>query len=573
MSAHDEPRPTPMSARQHGRQAAVQAASSNARFGAGPPTSVNHVALLSSMNLESQKPMKTFHSTIALLGLLSLVACRGKATTPALEKGNEPAAKPPEGNDSPGDHAAQASLAAMMGSFADIAPEKGEVEDRTRGPFTPGDITAESIHKGIGLLQTSFYFRRFMSSRELTVENDRHLVPGGDFVTFDLRWIRATTKNKKDVLAPKSDKDGPSIPVLTLTNVSVKLSSDDADNVQRLEGTLTAHYPNALVVAELPATPQGIDKPLKTVSCRLLALKNDVAAVRCSGLGNGVQVLPLSASGRLLEVASSKESDEHEVKFVVKAAGRVAKVIVAEPEAIVHETVKIEAFRIPDFGHGCPKIPMPRYASTKSLGDFPDLDEATIRAKTRVEVEHAHPTGNYEDQWLEIHLPKVRNSGLAEIKIETLKVSSKGEEVPVSLTKASRHGADSLVSIRLDTRDGKAVDIDAVEGSAEVKYPIRIGTRKILAKQYDPAITIASCYVRATKSVMDWGVGAVGKWFLAYAANGSALKDTESFESTDEYSEFRFWGTVAEVAILEAKEWKTFSLPFSIKPPKTHRKP
>jgi hypothetical protein len=515
---------------------------------------------------ESQEPMKARRYTIALLGLLSPVACWEKSA-PASDKGNEPAAKPAEGEGSLG------AWAAMMGSLTDIVPERGVVEERTTGLFTPGEITAESIHKGVGLLQNSFYFQRGMGSRELKLENDRQLVPGGDFVTFELLWTRAMAKNKKDVLAPKSDEDASGIPALVLTDMRVKLSSDEADNVQRLEGKLTVHYPTALVVAELPAKPLGVDKQLKKVSCRLLALENDVAAVRCTGLGNGVRVLPLSANGRVLgEVAASRESDEKEAKFVVKAAGRVAKVIVAEPEAMANETVKITAFRKPDFSHGCPKIPMPRYASAKSLGEFSNLDEATIRQKTRVEVLNARPTQGDEDQLLTLQFPEVGNSALAEVEIKTLKVSSGVNQVPLSSSFVNRSRNGSLVSIRLDSGHGKAMDIDAVEGVVEVKYPTRMATRKILAKQSDPAVAIGGCYVRVSRSVLDLDSDAVGGLLLAYAANGSALKDTEEFASTDAYMEFRFWGTVAAVSIVEVKEWKTFSLPFSIKPPKASSK-
>jgi len=61
--------------------------------------------------------MKARRHTIALLGLLSPVACREKSA-PASDKGNEPAAKPVEGENSLG------AWAAMMGSLTDINPTR-----------------------------------------------------------------------------------------------------------------------------------------------------------------------------------------------------------------------------------------------------------------------------------------------------------------------------------------------------------------------------------------------------------------------------------------------------------------
>jgi hypothetical protein len=117
-----------------------------------------------------------------------------------------------------------------------------------------------------------------------------------------------------------------------------------------------------------------------------------------------------------------------------------------------------------------------------------------------------------------------------------------------------------------------------IAGTVELRYPVKVVTRKVSAGLKDAVVSIRGCEVDIVGGDVEVDADSRHPSVRAYAANGMPLKvagDSYYHGSRDgiDYAGLRFWGTVAAVEVDEVAEWKTVSFPLNLKPAPALRRP
>ena len=500
----------------------------------------------------------------------------------------------------------RANLAFVAERLAQIKADPGPVADEVAPGGLLRDFSFDQARRGLTLWQQSFHFSAYSDKSELLfVESDPYDLPGSELAAAKLAWTGAKSADGRNLIDP--DHNQPEDHLATLGDVAqTKVAlAGGAGDVQRLEGLLTVRYPKGLSIAEFPTNDTLSRKALKTITCRLLESDNDLATIWCNAWGNGVAPFPVSASGAVLATrdsimglyamhqeikksgwvsdamldnlaASPADAEKDGLVFVVKAKGKIAKLVAMEPVGWQEEKVKIEARRLPDFyAPDCPDIPHPRYAPTISPATFAIVDEASIKAGTQILAARSEAATSFNEHMIRIQLPRLVNSLLAQLDL-THVVLMKGAKTVTFIGKVPlRDDPGYVFSYRMDNGT-KA--FNKIAGTVELRYPVKVVTRKVSAGLKDAVVSIRGCEVDIVGGDVEVDADSRHPSVRAYAANGMPLKvagDSYYHGSRDgiDYAGLRFWGTVAAVEVDEVAEWKTVSFPLNLKPAPALRRP
>lgn len=488
--------------------------------------------------------------------------------------------------------------------FADMKPSPGPVLDVPDDDPQATDLSPAAIKKGLALYQSSFSFSVGEGSPTLAIESDPALVPGSRFVTAQIRWRRAPAPGQKG--APDQEPAAPVAelqPLRDLAQTQLPLPSPAMKRAKRLDGQLTVRYPVRIAVAELAANAVDRAKPLGQATCRLEAMENDVATVSCTGEAQGIEVLPLSAKGVVLDTSSSMAGPtmiHRELKksrkpspalvekllanpddlgkeggtWVLKAKGKIAKLLVRLPVEHQSATLPLQAFPLPDFaGKTCPAIPAPHFAPPVPVEAFAQASEAQVRQGTAIVAGRSDAMIGYNNQLIHFVLPSIPNSRLATLEVKDLVLKKAGAKVvfePQGPFQDSKVGG--RYSFRMEPPGGaEPVVYDTATGKAVLRYPVQVVTRKVAAPGEPGVAKIEGCQVRRYSDGSNLDLTSGRPPLRAYDKEGRSLRMITSYsiggmDDVGAYSGVRFWGEVAWVEIDEVKQWRDITIPFSLKP-------
>ena len=482
--------------------------------------------------------------------------------------------------------------------FSEIKPAPSPVAEEIAPRGLIRGFSFDQARRGLALWQTSFHFSAYSdTSQLLLVESDPYALPGQELATAKVAWTGAKSADGGNLLNPNHYQPEDRLSDLgDVAQTKVDLVGG-AGAVQRLEGLLTVRYPKGLSSAEFPANDIVSRRQLETITCRILEWNNDLAAIWCNAWGNGVAPFPVSASGAVLamrasvtgpyavyrevkksgwvsdeirnSLATSQAAAEKDgVVFMLKAAGKIAKLVVREPVGWQEETIKIEAPRLPDFhAPDCPDIPHPRYAPASAAANFTTVDEATIKAGTNIVSAREALATNFNMHLIRIQLPHLANSLRANLDLHDLVLKQGAKTVTFLGEGPIRDDAGTGFWYRMSS--GKT--FNNITGTVELRYPAKIVTRRVMAGQKDNVVSMSGCGVEVVLDNVEVDANAIYPSVRAYAANGMPLKvvDQSTYPGSTngvDYVGLRFWGTVAAVEVDGVTEWKTVTFPLSLKP-------
>ena len=488
--------------------------------------------------------------------------------------------------------------------FADMKPSKGPVLDVPDDEPRATGVTAAAIKQGLALYQSSFSFSMGERSPTLDIESEPALVPGSQFVRAQIRWREAPAPGQK--AAPDLEPAAPATemePLRGLARVQLRLPAPALKRALRLDGQLTVRYPARLAVVELAASAANQDKPLGQATCRLAAIENDVATVSCTGETDGIEVLPLSAKGVVLDTSSSMAGPTmiyREVKksrkpspalvekllanpddlgkeggtWVLKAKGKIARLLVLLPVEHQSETLPVQAFPLPDFtGKTCPAIPAPHFAPPVPVEAFAQASEAQVKQGTTIVAGRSDAMIGYNNQVIHFVLPSIPNSRLATLEVKDLVLKKAGAKVAFEPQGPFQDGKlGGRYSFRMEPPSGdQPVVHDTATGKAVLHYPVQVVTRKVAAPGEPGVAKIEGCQVRRYSDGSNLDLTSGRPPLRAYDKEGRSLRMITNYsiggmDDVGAYSGVRFWGEVAWVEVDEVKQWKDLTIPFSLKP-------
>lgn len=496
------------------------------------------------------------------------------------------------------------ALGFVAEGFAEMKPEKAPVAEEVAADGVPRDTSTADVRRGLTLLQKSFTFSAFSeTSKNITVESDPYHVPGGELVRGKITWTSAKTADNKNIIDAKGSEAERLGELSRVADSRIELTTGAAGSVQQVEGSLTVHYPKAMGLAEFPAADMTSQKRLQTVTCRLMGVENDLVAVWCSGRGNGITLYPVSAVGAVLVSSESimgpysvyrevkktgqvpasvlaslgttlDQVEKDGVALVMKVKGKVAKVVALEPGQFQDETIKIEAARKPDFDKECPAAPHARYARSTTPPRFATIDESAIKSGTEIRPARSEAMIGFNEQMVRIRLPRLGNSLLAQVTVKNVVLKKGAKKLKFEAQGPFRDDDGYGFTYRMESGDsgnGKPVEFDKATGTVEVRYPVKVTTRKVPAAADDRVVKVKDCSVQISGNSVDADPRAVWPSVRAIAANGMPLKLVRDFSESgstngNDYKGLRFWGVVTAVEVDEVSEWKTVSLPLNLSP-------
>lgn len=506
--------------------------------------------------------------------------------------------------DAPDPKQLRTAIGFIAEAFSGTKPTKGEVPETAAPDGIPADVTADRMKKGVGLLAKSFYFSGRSGAERLSVEADTYHLPWAEMVTARLVWILARAKSGKNVLdARAAEAAGRDVSLESVGSSSVAVTAGAGGEVQQLQGKLTVRYPTGLTSAELTSGSTG-EKRLSSVACKLLRVENDVASVWCSQKGRNVTLYPVSAKGvvlgtselmsgpyavfRELEgsgklddatidrlVATPGVLDKDGVAFVLRAKGKIAKIVAAEPAGFQDETVAIQAFPAPSFDEdACPKVPSARFAPARVWPAFVALGDAALKKGIAIRAGRSEAMIGFNNHMILFDLPRVPNSALATVEVKDLVLTKAGKKVPYEPQGPfqEREGDGNRFSHRMEPLEGRQpVDFDVAKGKLAVRYPGKVTTRRVKHGTEDEAVAIQSCEVRVWDDAMKVEPRAVRPVLRAFAADGRELKPVKNLSSSGmengrSFTTLRFWGEVDSVELDVVTDWRAVTIPFSLKP-------
>jgi hypothetical protein len=504
----------------------------------------------------------------------------------------------------PSQEEVQQFLEFLAEGFADMKPSPGPVLDvPDEEPLAP-DVTAAGIREGLALYQRSFSFSVDERAATLDIESEPALVPGSRFVTARLGWREAPSAGKKG--APEREAATPATelePLASLAHARLPLPSQAKPGAKHLDAELTVRYPARIATVELGAREVGQDRPLGKAMCRLRSIENDVATVDCTGAVDGIQVLPLSGQGVVLDTSSSmsgptaiyrelKKSGKPSRALIakvlanpddlgkegstrlLKAKGKIARLLVLLPVEHQTETLPVQAFPLPDFGgKTCPAIPAPHFAPPGPPEAFARVSEAQVKQGTAIVAGRSEAMIGYNNQVIHIVLPSIPNSRLATLEVKDLVLKRRGAKVafePQGPFPDDKRGG--RYSFRMEPpRGDEPVVYDSASGKAVLHYPVQVVTRRVAAPGQPGVAKIEGCQVRRYTDSGHLDLTSGRPPLRAYDQKGRLLQmirnySTGGIDDVGAYAGVRFWGSVAWVEVDEVKEWKDITIPFSLRP-------
>lgn len=484
----------------------------------------------------------------------------------------------------------------LSAGFGELKPSRGAVQEVPDDEPSPVGVTAAAIQQGLATYQSSFTFSERDGGRSLTIESDPALVPGGKFVTGRIRWSGVG----------KTGEGNEASEMVSLGELAVSrlaLPATAGKPVRSLAGQLTVHYPARIAVAELGANERNQDKPLAQATCRLVSLDNDLVKVSCTGKTEDIEILPLSAKGVVLDtsaamtgptlvhrelnksgklppavmeklLANPDDLGKAGKTWVMKAKGRVAKVLALCPVDHRTATLPIHAFPLPDFtGKTCPAIPSPHFAPPLAREDYVSLGEAQVRRGTRIAAGRSEAIIGFNNQVIYFQLPQVRNSRLATLEVKDLVLKKRGAKVAFEPQGPFLDQKAGFVhSFRMEPTGGEEpVAYDTAKGKALLHYPTEVATRKVTAPGKAGDVSVQGCQVRWYSDSGHLDLTSNRPPLRAYDKQGRPLQMIRNYSlgGMDEAGAFtgvRFWGDIAWVEVDEVKQWQDITIPFALKP-------
>lgn len=496
------------------------------------------------------------------------------------------------------------ALKFMAGFFVGIQPETGAVDEVPADDALPTNRFPDNLVQGLSLFQKSFFFDSAETAKnELVFEGDSKQVPWAELVRAKLAWTAARDSGKKNVLDVKANGAARMQSLDDANSGKVLLSREVAPKVRQLEGKMTLRYPTGISILEFSAADTRTEKKAGDLTCRLLRAENDLAAIWCNRVPVAPLLFAVSASGVNLDTRgvtrgpwafyeetqrkgkvsdqtldtyahSMADLDKEGLVTIIKAKGKVAKVVVARPTGFKEDERDIVAWRTPDFSESCPKIPAPRFATPiQSPLALVTLDAARVLKETSIRPARSHAMSGFNDPLIIVSLPHYANSYFAEVKVKDLTLTKGMKKVAFDGQGPFLGDSGITHSYRMDPDRSSVrgpVDFDTAEGTVEIRFPTAIRTRRVSSKEPSDTIAIDGCSVELKARNVKLDRKDKRPILRAYSVDGRALQLVGTVLAM--YSgegpgdqELRYWGQVDHVEIDEVTTWANVTIPVRLK--------
>ncbi len=479
----------------------------------------------------------------------------------------------------------------------DYKPSDKEIPDKKAAFAVPADLKETSVPVMNNAFINSFYFKPSPFGKdELLVEFDNFFYPNPRIVTYDTKWIKATDKTGKNYLDAGNPNNVHTGNTLYYTgNQTVKLKSESAAGIARLEGEITIKVPVQFKKVTFNQNDINIIKKIDTFSIWLLKMENNLASVFVDKSYDLLSMDAFNKNGMPLETSSNTSiaiqgddkqlSDLHLPKGIgqgslmyIKVQGTIASIEVVMIAKTSVQKLKLNPSLDIQLEKGQGNITKERYTAYTPVdySTITKVDTALFNIKDHLKLTSHTDELDKTTKWnLFYYLPSDKlQSPYAQASFSKLSFYNKGK-ISSNKTDAGYYDQNEC-SLSANTEDDnfKPIVFDEIRGEIHLLYPQSVKTIKILKGEKKSGIDA----IQGNKVSIDQNAAGELKEYLssetdrvlrAYGKGPWPLKKDSysSFESNGEKSlnHQYYWGNVNYVELDVPGNFFERSYPFTLK--------